>query len=91
MDVFKHFVLTIGKYSIINNIIFQADDSELADNKSDANFDQAVQDMMDLDADEGSDYDEDDKEGDRLAFFQEFCLHKQNYYQDKMEYKKITP
>ena len=55
-------------------------------------MDKAVNDMMDLDESDGSDYyDEDDKEADRLAFFQEFCLHKKNYYQEKLEYKRITP
>ena len=48
--------------------------------------------MMELEEEDCSDYyDEDDKEQDRLAFFQEFCLHKQNYYQDKLDFKKITP
>lgn len=55
-------------------------------------MDKAVHDMMDLDESDGSDYyDEDDKEADRLAFFQEFCLHKKNYYQEKLEYRRITP
>lgn len=54
-------------------------------------LDQAVLDMMDLDDSEGSDYyDEEDKEKDRRAFFEEFCLHKQNYYQAKLDYKKLT-
>lgn len=54
--------------------------------------DQAIQEMMDLEEDEGSDYyDEDDREKDRLQFFQEFYLHKRNYYQDKLEYAHITP
>jgi len=60
-------------------------------NEECVDMDKAVHDMMDLDESDGSDYyDEDDKEADRLAFFQEFCLHKKNYYQEKLEYKKIT-
>lgn len=47
--------------------------------------------MMDLDDSECSDYyDEEDKEKDRRAFYEEFCLHKQNYYQAKLDYKKLT-
>ena len=54
--------------------------------------DQAIQNMMDMEEDEGSDYyDEDEKEKDRLAFFQEFHLHKRNYYQEKLEYAHVTP
>lgn len=54
--------------------------------------DQAIQHMMDMEEDEGSDYyEEEDRDKDRLAFFQEFHLHKRNYYQEKLEYEHVTP
>lgn len=62
-----------------------------SDDECVVDMDKAVRDMMDLDESDGSDYyDENDKEADRLAFFEEFCLHKKIYYQEKLEYQKIT-
>ncbi|XP_065219617.1 5'-3' exoribonuclease 1 isoform X2 [Planococcus citri] len=54
--------------------------------------DKAIQNMMEMEEDEGSDYyDEEERDKDRLAFFQEFHLHKRNYYQEKLEYEHVTP